>query len=784
MSTLDLKRRRDIRRQRGQFLAVAVTIALGALLFAASYDAYRNLDSSYNRTYDRLAFADITVVGADPGFEEQATGIQGVDAVETRVQADIPMRAGDSTFLGRAVGYPADGSPAVNRIDVTEGSGLDPGHPRSVVIETHMVSGFDIGPGDSVEIFAGGNWEEMTVAGVAVSPEYLWLARDSQDIFPPPGTFGVVFVSSGLFDRLPADSLTREVLITYDDGVDVAATDERVTEAAFAAGAGDVTTRADDPSNSTLLLDVNGFQEMAILFPVMFMTAAGLAAFVLLTRIVYSQRSIIGTMRASGLGRGQIMRHYLSYGVRLGGWSGVVGLALGIAGAYGLTGLYTSALGIPDTVRTFHWLTPAVGVVFGFAAGAVGAWAPARAAFRVSPAEAMRGDVPPSGSAGRSWLERFAPPLRRLPVRWLMVLRGIGRNRRRTLSTILGVVLALMLVMVSWGMIDTVVVMIDRQFNEVAVEDADVILGVPVTDDAVGSVRQVPGVDHIEVVPALSATVALGGESFSTTLNGYDSGSLVHSFPDGLPETGILASDGLADRIGAEVGDELRIELPGVDIETTQVLQGFLDEPVGTKLYISTDQLRDLVGADTLTSPTVSSLQALFEEGASRDRVIGDIEAVAGVGIVVDARAIYDIIQEYLGLFYAFVGMMLVLGGAMAFALMFNTISVNVAERSGEFATMRANGLSHARIARLIAGENVLLTILGIIPGLGVGYVMGIFFTSQFSVDAFTMDFAMRWWSIVGSAVAMLAVALLSLIPAVRTIRRIDIGEVVRERAV
>ena len=143
----------------------------------------------------------------------------------------------------------------------------------------------------------------------------------------------------------------------------------------------------------------------------------------------------------------------------------------------------------------------------------------------------------------------------------------------------------------------------------------------------------------------------------------------------------------------------------------------------------------------------------------------------------------YDLVQSFLGFFYIFIGIMLVFGGAMAFALMYNTISVNVAERSGEFATMRANGLSHAGIARLIATENILLTLMGIVPGLIVGYVVGAFFMSQFSVDAFTMSFEMKPSSIVLCALAMLVVAGLSLIPAIRTVRRLDIGEVVRERA-
>jgi putative ABC transport system permease protein len=194
--------------------------------------------------------------------------------------------------------------------------------------------------------------------------------------------------------------------------------------------------------------------------------------------------------------------------------------------------------------------------------------------------------------------------------------------------------------------------------------------------------------------------------------------------------------------------------------------------------------MTDIVGADTMAAPTVSQLQAKFDPGVTdRQTVLDDIGSLPEVAFVADSRALYDLVQSFLGLFYAFIGFMLALGGAMAFALMYNAISVNVAERSGEFATMRANGLSHAGIARLIAFENIMLTVIGVVPGAALGYVVGIYFMRQFSVDAFTLDFAMRPLSIVFSVLTMLVVAGFSLIPAIRRVRRIDIGETVRERA-
>ncbi len=784
MRLLDRKRKRDIKSQRGQFLAVSVTIALGVMLFASTYDAYRNLDGSYNATYDRLAFADITAVGVDAGFADTAAGIDGVDRAEARVQADLPMEVnGGQTFLGRVIAYPATGQPAVNKIDVTEGEYLDPEDDTGVVIESHMAEQFDIGVGDTVDIFNGVDWQEANIVGVAVSAEYIWPARDNQDIFPPPGTFGVVFISDALVGSLPAEAERTDVNITYVEDADVTATDALVEEEADSAGASDVIPRADQASHSTLLLDVNGFQSMSVMFPVLFMTAAGMAAYVLLTRIVFAQRGVIGTMRASGMGRRRISRHFMSYGLRLGVVAGIVGLILGIASAYAITGVYTTQLDIPDTVRSFHWVTPLIGMAFAIGAGLLGAWAPARRAMAVAPAEAMRGATPP-GVSRTSWFERVFPPLHRLAVRWLMILRGLGRNKRRSFATILGVVLGLILIMVSWGMIDSIVIMMDRQFEEVSLQDADIAFAVPVTDEAIDEVEGVSGVRAAEPVSRVNAVASFSGERFDTALVGYESNTRMHGFPDGLPDSGVLAGSGLLDQLDVEVGDTISISLPDLGIVAVAELAGVLDESVGTVLYVDRGHMAEIIDEATLSQPTVTSIQAIFDDGANREKVIGDIEHLDGVAFVSDSRSLYDTLQGFLGFFYAFVGVMLLLGGAMAFALMYNSISVNVAERATEFANMRANGLSHGSIARLIGFENILLTLMGVIPGAILGWIVGSYFMRQFSVDAFTLDFAMKPSSIVISILALIAAAFLSLVPAIRKVRRIDIGETVRARAV
>lgn len=528
------------------------------------------------------------------------------------------------------------------------------------------------------------------------------------------------------------------------------------------------------------------------MFPALFLLAAGMATFIILTRVVYSQRGQIGTLMASGVSRRLITRHYLSYGLVLGVAGAVVGVLLGMLMGFGITGFYTDALGIPDTVTEFHWMTPIIGLVFGLAVGALAALAPTRAASRLSPAEAMRGETP-TQDGGSSLVERLVPPVRRLPIRWLMVLRGVGRNPRRSLSTIIGVVLALTLILASWGMIDTVQNIVDRNFNQISLEDANVVLNVPVNESEVGLIENVSGVSVAEGVIGLSVSAQGPDGTYTSQLEAYGSSTAVHGFDTiqgGLPADGVVVGKALGPEIGVSPGDDVELSFPTLGTSFSTTIAGFVDEPLGTFVYMDRDALiRAISLADpaippeVLYEPSISFIKTVFDDGAERPDVINSIEDLDTVAVAVDSRGLYDMFQDFLGFFYAFVGVMLLFGAVMAFALIFNTISVNVAEREGEYATMRANGLSQQKLASLITGENLLLTALGIIPGLIVGYGAATLFMQSYSSDMFTFDLEMNMSTLVFSSIAMLVVALLSVLPAIRTVRRLDIAKVVRERS-
>lgn len=784
VNTLSLKRRRDISRQKWQFIAVLVTVVIGVSMFAGTFNAYLNLGASLDGTYDRLLMADMTVTDPDPDFVDAATSINGVETVATRQQAEVPMASGDFSFLGRLIAHPPTGSePEVNRIDIDEGVGLDADEPAGVLLETHAAADFELEVGDTFEI-AG---QEVMVRGIVTSPEYLWPARDRQNVFTPPKSFAVAFVLEDLLETDLGEAASTQVHIRYVDGSDTEAVDAAVTSAAETANAADIEKLVDQPSNATIHLEITGLQTIAWALPLLFLAAAGMAIYVVIARLVYSQRGVIGTLRASGFTSRAMSSHYRGFGVGVGLMGAVIGAALGSILARVMTAIYTQVFGIPDMVANFHLPTVLLALVFGGVSGLLAAVPPARSVAALPPAEAMRGDAPPS-TGQLSVFERLIPPLRHAPVRWLMSLRGIGRNKKRSTSMIAGVVLSMVLILASWGMMDTMLVSIDRQFNEVAVEDATVAFTEPVDDARIAAIGDVPGVAAAEAVIGLRATVEHNNEDYTTLLEGYQTRTEMHGFDPALPLDGVLLGRAMETLLDVSVGDDVTIRFPDLGTDITTNVTGFVDEPLGTMAYMSADALHaalDAQSVDTqaLASPTVTTAKAVFNANADSSATVSALRDIDGVAAVVDATEIRDLIESFQVLFYVFVGMMLFFGGAMAFALIFNIISVNVSERSAEFASMRANGLTHRQVASLIVGETGLLITIGIIPGLIAGYAAAVAFMNTFSTDQFPIEAAVRWFVFVGASAAMFVVAGLSLLPALRAVKRIDVGQMVRERS-
>jgi putative ABC transport system permease protein len=775
---LAVKLARDTRRQWLQFAAVAFTLALGVAVFGAAYDSYHNLKSSYGAVYDRLAFADATITGGDTeAIAAEAKAIDGALDVETRRQADAPFRVGSSgdphSLLGRIVTQPADGG--VNRLLVRAGTWPDPAHPDGVAAESHMADHFKLRPGDVVEVFAHGEWQQVPIVAVVVSPEYLWPARDSQDLLTTPDDFGVLFVSDGFVGSLDPATTVHQVIVRYATNADHLALDAQMQMLAAAHGAGDTMLQADQPSNAALQQDVDGFGQLAVLFPLLFLCAGGLAAYVLLGRMVRAQRGEIGMLVANGYPPRRLLYHYIGFGAVAGAGGSLVGAAGGVGLAVWLTRTYASSLHIPLAVAHLHPFTPLVGAIAGTIAGIAAAAGPARAATRVSPADAMRG-LAPTAVGHQSALEHL-PGVRRLPVRARLTIRNVRRSPRRALSTGTGVALAAVLVLSSLGMLDTVSLVFDDQFHHIQRQDAQLYLAQPASAADLSAIPSVPGVAAVEPSVEVRVVLTSGDRRYQTSLQGFAPNTTMHEFPEALPNDGVVLGDGLRSLLRIDVGDTVDVTV-GNAAPVPVPVTGFVHEPLGSLAYTTLATAQQLAGSNGLPS-----LLLRYTGDAAPETMRQRLAGQPGVLAIRDIRGSEEAVRQLLELFYAIVGVMLLFGSLLAFVVLFNTLSVNLAERTGELATLRAAGARLTTLARMITAENLLLVIAAIPVGLAAGWLTGRWLMSSFNSDLYHFTLRLRPTTPLLLAVALVAVTMLTHVPARRNLRRLDVARVVRERS-
>lgn len=751
---------------------MAGTVFLGIVLFVANLDASGNLSASYQRFYDDIDMADVWATGGDVDALAIQVSAEPAATVDVRRRADVAARIAGRELVVSMLGTAEDGVDDVNRRFVTDGRDVTATDADSAVLETHAAEHFGIVPGDSIELWDGDRWRPVEVVGIAASGEYLFPARSHAEVFTVPDEFGVVFVPDALAGSIAPDA-TRQLMARVE-GRDVALT-SRLLDLAVANGAADVYGLDDQPSNLALQSDVKGFESMSYLFPVLFLGAAGMATFVLLSRLVRQERTQIGMLLADGVATRTILRHYATHAVVITLMGAVPGLLVGSLLGRWMTGLYTDFLGVPLAVTRSSMGTLAEGMLFAVVVGVIAGVAPARAAARIEPAEAMRPPTP-TGVDGRVLLERVWPVT--LPMTARVVARNLARNPRRVVTTAVGVVLSMVVLVTSMALNDTTNSVIDRQFDLIDRRDLTIHFDHHVATDDLDRLTADPRVARAEPAVEEPVVISHDGATSDNLLQVFVPGTAAHGFASDLPPDGLVVGSVARDALGVSLGDAVTVFVPGEPLAAETVVAGFVDEPIPSVSYLSLDSWVDVGGSAPTTA--VVTLVDHDTHGAVRDELATREDIIA----ITDHRAMIETVRELLSVTLVFVALMVLFAVLMTIGLLYNAVTVALAERTNEMATLQANGMPRRWIRSTITAETVVVVVLGLLPGTLAGWWVAGRFLGQFDNESFNFRMVLNGSSLGLAAALVLGVAVVSQLPGLRRIDRLDLPAVVRERSV
>ena len=780
---LDRKLVRDLWAFRGQAVSIVLVLACAAAAVAMSFSARQSLDVTREDYYRRYEFADlfVSLPSAPLSLAETIRRIPGVAAVAARIvgHGAISIDGFDEPVTGRLISLPEEGAPSVNVLALRRGRQPSPGHPGEVVVNESFAAAHGLVPGSRLTMTIGGRQSVLTVVGIALSPEYIYVLGPGQ-IVPDDHRFAVVWMArSTLAANLGMADRFNDLAVRLDPGASVAAATEALERLLASYGGADIHDRARQYSHAFVSSQLKELAAIGVLVPAIFIGVAVLLLHASMLRIIELQRAQIGIVKALGVGGGTVGWHYVKFALVLAGAATMLGLPVGIALGYGVTRIYSEFFHFPF-LRYRPDMLAAAGVVAALAAAAaLAAVHPVRRALALRPAVAM---LPAAPVAYRRIAgERLA---RHLAAPAFMVLRQLGRHPLRPLLTTVTGAFAVGLQIATLFSFDALDEMVDVFYARAQRQDATIVFVAPLPATVLADLAQWPGVRAVEGIRDLPARLSVAGRSRDVVLSGLPTDGTLHRLldpalvPIAVPAKGIALSRTLAAILNARVGDRVTVDAgPGRSFELP--VMAIVEQYIGLGAYLELAVLDRLLGG----APLVTGAELKLADGdrSGLYRMLKGSPIVAGfVPRTATVTAFRETMARTLTIILSF---FVAFAGITAFAIVDATVRIALSERVRELAIMRALGFGKATVVFMLAGELgvavVLALPLGAVVGLGLGQVI----VSNLDNDLFHVPLVVGWRSYAIAGGTVLAAAALSFALAARRLRDVDLPAVLRAGA-
>ena len=784
LRTIDRKLLRDLRRSWVQVVSIALVMACGTMtimgLRSTLASVQRARDDYYasNRFGDVFARARRVPISVTP----RLAAVPGVAAVETRivqdVKLDVPGLA--EPAIGHMVSVPDVRRPMLNELHLRAGRWNTPRRADEVLASDRFAELNGLHPGDSLSAVINGRWQRLHIVGLALAPDFV-VEYAGSAMIPDNRRYGVLWTSAaGLETAFDMKGAFNDVVLRLAPGAGETAVMAAVDEILTPWGTTGAYGRADHPAARVLDDEFKQLRVNATVFPMFFLVVAAFLLNVVLSRLVASQRDEIAALKAFGFTDREVGLHYLSFAFAAVLVGALLGFPLGMWMGAGFTSLYTDYFRFPAMPALVDWRAAAggTGISGGFAIlGALGA---VRRVIRLAPAEALRPEAPARFRpllVERIGFGRFVAPSAR------MVLRNLERRPFRTVSTMIGVGLAVALLATGQYPYDAFDRLFSIEFD--LAQRYDLVAGFTHRADprAITELRHVPGVISVEPVRAAAVRVRARAERRTTNLTALDHGARLDRLVDAggsireIPPDGVVLNQFLARRLRVRQGDTVTVELIEQGTTRRVGVAGVIDALMDQGVYMNDAAFRALVREEQVTAAYIAV--APRQEAAVVER-LKRIPGIAAVG----SRAVFmRNLQEQIRQSMTFVLSLIVTSACViAVGVVYNSARIALAERGRELASLRVLGFTTSEVSRMLLGEQAAVLIVAIPLGLLIGAGFSWLLSSAFASERFRFPFVIALESQLVAAVVVVGAAVVAALVVRRRIGRLDMVSALRTR--
>lgn len=478
-----------------------------------------------------------------------------------------------------------------------------------------------------------------------------------------------------------------------------------------------------------------------------FFLVAALISLTTMTRMVEEQRTQIGTMKALGYSKIHIASKYLSYAFLATAGGSIVGILIGekilpfiIIKGYGM--MYHN---VDKTLQIHYELKYALTASVAALICTVGATVfSCYRALAETPASLMRPPAPKEGR--RILLERMPFLWKHLNFTWKSSLRNLFRYKKRLFMTVFGIAGSMALMLVGYGIRDSISDIVNLQYTDLQHYDAMIISDDDATDaekkELQSYLEQNEDLDHYTNIQLTKLTAPNGKSALSVYV--YVPENLEKFKKDvtlqnrvtkqsyELPEEGAAVSEKTATLLDLKVGDELTLKKD--DKEYKVKISVITENYAGHYAYMSPQVYEETFGEKPDYSDIVFTVKDKYKDQLEE---IGQkiMESPAVLSISYTSSTV-DMVERMLSTLGSVIVVLIVSAGMLAFVVLYNLNNINITERQRELATLKVLGFFDMEVSQYVLRENILLTIAGILAGSGIGILLHRYIIMTIEVDA------------------------------------------------
>ena len=502
----------------------------------------------------------------------------------------------------------------------------------------------------------------------------------------------------------------------------------------------------------------NTIQQMEAIsrvFPAFFILVAALVCLTTMTRLVEEQRNEIGTLRALGYTKWQCTLKYLFYAIS----ATLIGIVVG-----SILGLSSFPLIIYHAWRMMYILPPIrfvipsglislTAMVFIFAMS-IATWFACKADTQDVPSQLMRPKAPPMGK--KTFLENIPLIWNHLGFTDKVTTRNLFRYKKRFFMTIIGVAGCTALMLIGFGIRDSILNMVDINFKDIIQYDGMVSFeddaSEQVKAEALKEIKSTENVIDAHIGFVYTSKTYDDKVDETASVHVFDSKEINREFnlrtrighkPISLTDDGVIINEKLAENLGVHVGNKITIEDADGNPHEVNV-SGITEMYINHFVIMSRQYYKEVFGKEAVSNIIYLSTTG---DDAAQKLLANDISTMQGVeGVSLYSGQLDNFNSMVKGL-NGIIWVLIISSMLLAFVVLSNLITVNISERQREIATLKVLGFRRDEVKKYIFKENNLLAGIGGIVGIPVGIALHRYIMRTVEMDYLMFGRNIEWLS-------------------------------------